>query len=158
MRTIQLTKGYVATVDDEDFDRIAAHKWRALVKGPNLVYAIRTAYMDGRQKTVLMHREIRPDIVGDIDHQDGDGLNNGRVNLRPCSDSQNGGNRRKGVGHTSKWKGVSWHTRKNNWKAQIQINGRRVYLGSFLSEMDAAEAYNRAAAVAFGEFAKLNEL
>jgi hypothetical protein len=87
MREIELTRGYVATVDDEDYERVSKYLWYAEVRG-NSVYA------RCRRGPGLMHVFIMGKRPGfDIDHADGDTLNNTRANLRHCTRSQNAANR-----------------------------------------------------------------
>jgi hypothetical protein len=155
MKIIQLTRGYETVVDDADYDRvIQAGPWHALVCR-NLVYAmrkIRTAH--GKETSLMLHRFIlgitnRKVLV---DHRDHSGLNNRRANLRVATKSQNGGNRRKNKGCTSRFKGVSYHTKSRKWHAQIYVRGKGINLGYFANEIDAAVAYYRAALEHFGEF------
>ena len=109
-----------------------------------------------------MHREIarRAGIClrGDVDHWNGDGLDNRRRNLRAATPSQNQHNRRKRLGCSSRFKGVHWHKRHGKWAAKIRIDGRQLHLGYFPVERDAAAAYNLAANQEFGEFALTNEI
>lgn len=162
MKTISLTRGYVALVDDEDYERLAAFKWHAYVNRTNIirVYAIRDIgnTREGNRKIVYMHREVLG-CAGRVDHHDNDGLNNQRRNLRRATQSQNMHNRRKSPGKSSQFKGVHWSTRYQKWEAHIR-NGLpySTYLGRYASEYDAALAYNAAAVKAFGEFARLNDL
>ena len=154
MRTIELTQGYVASVDDADFDRVSAHRWCAN-KNRHTVYAYRK---DGR-RTVYMHRFIcgvtDPEVK--VDHRNRNGLDNQRRNLRDCSNGQNSMNQRKRRdGVSSKFKGVCWHKRDRKFQADIRLNGRSKFLGMFVSELDAALAYDTAAREHFGEFALCN--
>jgi hypothetical protein len=109
-----------------------------------------------------MHRLLVEVNLGqEVDHINGNGLDNRKENLRVCTKSQNLGNQKKtklygGVATSSKYKGVSWDKRVQKWVAKIGINGKRVYLGLFEDEEKAAEAYNKAALEYFGEFALLN--
>lgn len=159
-RTISLSGGFAAVVDDEDYAHLVRHKWRAQIDKRN-VYACRlrskAECADGRPQKVYMHRQILwvTDRRTDIDHVNQDGLDNGRSNLRICSRSENNGNRRK-YGGTSQYKGVSWDAKNGKWLAQIHLGNRRRYLGRFLEEADAARAYDDAALVQWGEFARLN--
>ena len=91
-----------------------------------------------------------------MDHKDGNGLNNTRNNLRLCTVSQNQCNSR--VRRTSRtgYKGVC--LRGNKIAARIKINGESIFLGYFKTVEDAARAYNEAAIVIHGEFARLNDL
>jgi hypothetical protein len=71
---------------------------------------------------------------------------------------QNNANRKKSVGTSSKFKGVSWYEAGKSWQSQIQVNRKMIYLGRYTNERDAAIAYNGAAMLHFGEFALLNEV
>ncbi len=91
-----------------------------------------------------------------VDHIDGHRTNNNIDNLRFCSYSQNGGNRKKQETSSSSFKGVCWGKKDNKWVAYIKFNGRQKHLGSFNDEKEAARAYNEAAKEYFKEFSKLN--
>lgn len=155
MREIPLTQGQVALVDDEDFERLNTYKWHAHKMG-NTYYAARTGPRPDRH-FIYMHHQIigRPGTGCEIDHQDGNGINNQRYNLRLVTHEQNTMNRRSTKG-VSRFKGVSWHKDRNKWLSQIQTSRKRKYLGYFNSEEDAARAYDAAALEYFGEFAALN--
>ena len=158
MKTIQLTQGQVALVDDEDFDMLNQFKWCAQKDGNNF-YAIRGIRVGRRTQTIHMHRLIMGSPIGlEIDHKDGNGLNNQRNNLRVCTRSQNQMNKRKKEGASSIYKGVSFHKREDKWRAVIMINGRAINLGDFASEIEAAKAYDAKAIALFCEFANLNNV
>jgi hypothetical protein len=59
---------------------------------------------------------------------------------------------------SSIYKGVYWNTGCNKWLAKIGVNRKRIHLGVFACEKEAAKAYNRAAIKYFGEFARLNNI
>lgn len=106
----------------------------------------------------LYHHGYSPEF---LDHIDGNPLNNSINNLREATNQENGMNRKKnksinGKPTSSIYKGVTRAKHAKKWTAQIQIDGKSKYLGSFISEIEAAKAYNRAAIKLFGEFAKLN--
>lgn len=152
MKEIHLNKGFVAVIDDEDYEIISKYHWNVWSSFKNKTqYAIAHTYKDGVRTTVKMHKLIcYSDIV---DHEDGNGLNNRRSNLRKASKSQNQGNRAKHKVGKSRYKGVVLQGKK--WRARIGVNGCD-NLGLFDSEIDAAHAYDDAAIEKFGEFARLN--
>lgn len=163
MKTITLTQNKVALVNSSDYGWLCRYKWRAARGRGSVWYAIRNVVMVSRgRRTLGIHRSIMGFGFGckkQVDHIDGDGLNNQRVNLRVCTRSQNNRNREKtSRATTSKYKGVSHHKRNKKWCARIRTGSNLKHLGSFSSEKAAAHAYNEAAIEYFGEFARLNTL
>lgn len=157
MRTIPLTRGYVAIVDDADYERFSHYTWRAVVRS-NTLYATRHVPkdVDGKHRSILMHREVMDACPGEeVDHINHNGLDNRRENLRICSRLENSRNRIKTWG-SSQYKGVSWQKDRGKWQAYIKAGKRMEHLGNFVNEEDAARAYDRAARNYFGEFAHLN--
>lgn len=144
--------GAMAMVDARDHERLSQHKWTA-TQPQNVIYATRPILKNGKKTTVRMHCEILG-VVG-IDHKDGDGLNNCRSNLRPCTNTQNQHNRKR-VHGSSKFKGVSWHKGERKWRANIVVDKKQISLGYFADEVTAAHAYDAAAEIHFGEFASPN--
>lgn len=109
----------------------------------------------GRQ--VQLHRVVLVAPEGiDVDHRDGDGLNNRRSNLRFADDSQNQANRHKLTKNSSGYRGVTFHRRCGQWQSAIKVNGRSRYLGLYSAPDAAARAYDRAANELYGEFARVN--
>lgn len=155
MIEVPMTKG-VTLVDDEDAPRVLHLKWKPLRCKNGSVYAVaRTREQDGKEKTVYMHRLILDAPIGkDVDHRNGNGLDNRRQNLRLATRAQNSRNSRLQRDTASGYKGVRRHRRK--WQAHIKVNRKRIYLGSFSSKEDAARTYDAAAKKHFGEFANLN--
>ena len=165
VREIQLTQGKVALVDDEDYNSLMEFNWfaaRQRRRNREVYYAVRSAInTDGRyNKQVFMHRIIlgldEEDLGVKTDHEDGDGLNNQRYNLRRATYGQNNSNRIKTQEASSRYKGVSWDTRAEKWVVQIQHNHHRFRLGFFDDEEEAAKTYDREALKLFGEFARTN--
>lgn len=159
MKTIPLTQGKVALVDDEDYERLNAFKWYAK-KDRYTFYASRMppnclGVHDGKQNLILMHREVLR-TSGNVDHKNGNGLDNQKDNLRPATNRQNQHNKRKQIGASSSFKGVGWNKRGQRWVARIMLAGVSQFLGGFKVETEAACAYDAAARKYFGEFARLN--
>lgn len=146
----------VALVDDDDFARVSEHPWRLAPWGKSRqkVYARAWVKIDGRWKSVVMHRFIMGLDSPRLDHMDGNGLNNQRSNLRPATKSQNGCNR--GPVRGLRFKGVSWQKRLGKWQAAIGKDYRREYIGIFADAEEAARAYDKRAKELHGEFAWLN--
>lgn len=149
MKTIPLTKGAVAIVDDRDYPAVSRHKWYLCSAG----YAARQSpRVNGKQRQILMHREIFGTPPGmETDHRDGNKLNNRRRNLREATDSQTCMNRR-GWGKFPK--GVSAHKQTGKFVGMIHAGGKRHYLGLFPTPDLAHAAYNDAARELHGEFRK----
>lgn len=148
-------KGLCAVVDDEDFDALDQYTWHLASNG----YV--TTFTGGRKnvKCVLMHRLIiNPSGDLEVDHRNGNKLDNRRDNLRLARRGENARNLRRHKKFSSRFKGVSWNGRDQLWDAGIQCDLKAIHLGQFSSEIQAALAYNKAAIKLFGEFASLNEI
>lgn len=158
MKTIPLSQGLVALVDDADFEWLSQWKWTAQRRTDGKThYAIRCVYADGTQTRVFMHREIMQAPEGiEVDHRDFDGLHNTRDNVRLATHPQNQANRRPLSNNSSGFKGVGRSANGQRWQASIRVNGRGHYLGGYLTKEAAALAYDAAAREHFGEFACLN--
>lgn len=147
IRLIPLTRGMVAVVDTEDYERVARHLWFVWDNGRGNIYA--GSHVEG--KMVRMHTFITG--VLEIDHWDGNGLNNRRKNLRSCSDSQNMANQRLSSRNRSGVKGV--YRDGSRWCASMMVDKRTRFLGSFRSKEAAAAARLAFAKKTFGEFARV---
>jgi len=137
MKEILLTKGKVASVDDEDFESLNAFKWYAQ-KDHNTFYAIRASpRKNGKYHHIYMHREVMnvPDGM-QTDHIDRNGLNNQRNNLRVVTRQQNQFNRNA--------KGYCFDKPTQKFRAQIRLNGKQIHLGFFETALEARAAYLKA--------------
>lgn len=152
MKKILLTKSKFALVDDRDFEFLNQWKWFYENHG----YAQRRVSKYGRM--LGMHRVIMDEPEDkQVDHIDGNGLNNQRSNLRVATKAENLMNRGKNKNNTSGYKGVSWHKGAGKWTVNIMSYGKSVYIGLYPELIAAARAYNRAALKYHGEFARLND-
>lgn len=157
-------KGYFITIDTSDYLLISKYTWRPnkIKDQPWLIY-FRT-YTEGShttRKEILMHRLIMGCTYKDginIDHIDGNTLNNSKSNLRRCSISQNVANARKAPNKSSPYKGVTLDAKSGKWKVTITCKGRSYHLGYYINILDAAKTYNEKAIELFGEFAKINTI
>jgi hypothetical protein len=157
IKLIALTRGLNAIVDAIDYEWLMQWPWYAdFTKWT--YYAARNS--SGTPKHRRMHREIaeRMGFVNpnEVDHVDRNGLNNRRLNLRPCVSYLNKGNLGKSIANTSGYKGVSFHKQSGRWRSYITKNDKFVHLGLFSNVREAALAYDTAAREYFGEFALLN--
>jgi len=161
MKTIKLTKGFEALVDDDDFDYLNQFKWYASVYDGK-VYAKRNVKDSEtkRVKRIIMHRVIMNiDSTKDvIDHINGNGLDNTKENLRVCSHGQNMKNRTSVKNSSSKYLGVSFCKKSKKFHVKIESKGVKYDLGRHLNEKEAALIYNAKAIELHGEFANLNKI
>lgn len=161
MKKIKLTKGYVALVDNEDFESVSKIKWSVIIQSSGRCEAMGNIGY-GRKNTdpIRMHTLIMNPPKGmTIDHINHNALDNRKSNLRICTNRQNNRNKKAPSNNTSGFKGVVWHKGGNKWMAQIRIdNDEHLYLGLFKDKIAAAKAYNEAALKHHGEFAFLNEI
>ena len=161
---IPLTGGKHAIIDAEDFEKVFEYQWYTKVGAVDrLYYARRIATVFGKRKTVAMHSLILPHKEGFMtDHIDGNGLNNRRSNLRYATFTENVRNRK--VARTkdrkTQYKGVEvtprWQEGRRKWNVKITVDGKKIYIGSFHEQIDAAKAYDAAAMKYHGQFAGLN--
>lgn len=155
MKEIRLTKGYTAIIDLEDYERIKDIPWQACLSHNN-VYAANSG------KGLYLHRMIMNAPKGkQVDHINGNSLDNRKSNLRICEPKQNTWNRRcdgliNGKPRTSKYKGVSWYKLTQKWVALLRHEGRLYSLGYFKNEIDAAKAYDAKVKELRPEYANLN--
>lgn len=160
MFEIQLTKGLVAIVDDEDGPYLSQWKWYAQASRRGFYAARGERQPNGGSVLIYMHRFINRTPDGFVtDHINGDGLDNRKANLRTATFSQNMMNTKPQIGRASPLKGAildSTSHNLNKWRANIRVAGRTRYLGRFPTQEEAAAAYARAAEKEYGEFHRTN--
>lgn len=157
MKVIELTKGFVAVVDDEDFDMLAQWRWHVTAPSKGFVYAVRKDY--ATKKMIYMHKVITStDRKTLIDHRNGNTLDNRRQNLRVATHQGNASNRRTPCHNKLGIKGVTFmgSEKAKPYRAQITANKHHRTLGYFKTAEEAHACYCKAATEAFGDFARFN--
>lgn len=162
MKLIKLTKGYFTKVDDDDYERFNKYKWYAGLSN-HLPRARRWIQNKKYKKLFYLSREIMNAPKGiNVDHVNGDTLDNRKCNLRFCTNQQNLENRSKNKRNISGYKGVvpGSISHPNKWRAQIGTRRNRksktYNLGHYDTKEEAARAYDKKAKELFGDFARLN--
>jgi hypothetical protein len=157
-RRIRMAQPQYAKVHPANYERLLKYEWFAQ-KGKNCFYARgRLATSKGKGRLTYMHQEIIEVPKGMVvDHINHDGMDNRRANLRAATRAQNTRNRKKFAKSSgSKYKGIYWRKKTRKWEVMITFERKRIFLGCFRSEIDAAKAYDHAAIKYHGEFACLN--
>ena len=151
---VPLTQGRTAIIDAADAALVGGRNWYLFAR-LDTAYARASDYSGAKQRTVLLHRVLMGEPEGlEVDHDDGDGLNNRRGNLRVATHSQNMRNSRISRRNTSGFKGVYFHKKAGKWASQIKFNGKKKYIGCFASPEEAHEAYCRASKELHGDFGR----
>ncbi len=145
MKLIPLTQGKFAIVDaivdDEDYEWLNQYKWCA-VRDRGTFYATRTDRTSGKKVNVRMHREIVKVKQGfQIDHLNGNGLDNQKLNLRICTNAQNQWNRHP----LPLFGGIWWDKERKRFRIVMRHNGKKRYLGQYKKKSEASKAYQKAA-------------
>ena len=171
MKEIKLTRGYVAIVDDDDYEWASRYTWHASTGRHVCAKTTLSMALEGQrwQRAEFMHRMLLDAKRGEIvDHINGDPLDNRRSNLRIVTAEQNARNSKKPASYskrkpTSVFKGVSRKVVKYkgdpryvSWNAQICVDGKKIHIANCDSEVEAACHYDYAAQHYFGEYARCN--
>ena len=147
MRCI-LPNGKSFVFDKIDFQFVSKHKWSIEDNG-----YVHSSYNGAHHR---LHQALMKPYTGVVDHINGDRTDNRRCNLRIATNKENARNQRIGKRNTSGYKGVSYDRRHQKYAASICVDGKTKFLGYFLDPVKAAIAYDKAAALYFGKFAKPN--
>ncbi|MFA5554388.1 MAG: AP2 domain-containing protein [Phycisphaerae bacterium] len=153
-RLIPLSQNQYAKVDPEDYEKLSKHNWN-LMKFKNTQYAVR---IDKGFAIIHMHREIMQPPKGMVVHHiNNDGRDNRKQNLRIVTYKQNAVVNKPAAGNfSSKYKGIYWHKQRHKWVASLRHNRKKIYIGVFADEIQAAKAYDQAALKYHGPDAYLN--
>lgn len=147
-KLIPVSRGEYTKVSNEDFERVKGINWS--------LSSIR--YVKNTRHGLLSRFILKPTSNIEVDHINGDTLDNRRENLRFASRAQNVYNTKAQYNSSSLHKGVSYSKIRKKWVAQITLNGNHYFLGRYNTELEASKAYNEKAKELHGEFAKLNKL
>lgn len=162
MKEIKLNDGHVAFVDDEDFEIVSKYNWRAYSHGRGFRVLRPNCWTRNGEwisKYAMLHRFILKCEKGkEIDHMDGNPLNNCRSNLRICSRAENCFNKPLRKDSKTGIIGVRFNKKWNTWTTRIVIDGDRKCIGSYDNKKEAALVYNVCASFCFGSFARLNQM
>lgn len=149
-RAIPVSETKHMIVDAEDYDSLITKEWHCDERGYCGVSSSK-----GRK---LVHRILMnvTDKSTTIDHKDRNPLNNRKSNLRLSSYAQNLYNKGPWSKSSSKYKGVWFCKSSGKWASELRCDGKRIYVGRFTNEEDAARAFDKLAIKHQGEFAYLN--
>lgn len=158
---IELTRGMIAKVSPEDYDLVSGYKWHTAANGGGKIfYAARTKWFGDikKNRTYYMHREIiKASPLDEVDHINGDGLDNRRENIRIAKHRENLQNQRLQTGRSSKYKGVYLDPGNNRtWIVQIRDRGTQRTIKGIENEDIAGFIYDLLALDRFKDFAKFN--
>lgn len=159
--------GLTCQIDPQDYPLVSRFKWSAIKVSPQNHYPYAVTWDVGR--LMFMHRLIMNPLPGiEIDHKNGDGLDNRRKNLRICTVSENRQNTAGWKNRPSKhlqgfkFKGVYHPNRCTGnqggkpWEARICYGGKQRVVGNYFTPQEAALAYDEQARIHHGKFARLN--
>jgi len=158
MRRIQLIHDRYALIDDEDYEKVKGYNWQLNKKHGGKEYAVtRIQQKNKLRRNIKMHRIImKAKQNQSIDHVNGNGLDNRKINLRFATPQQNRFNSNGNKNTSSIFKGVAWVKQQKKWLASIMINKKTINLKYYHNEIIAAWVYDQFAKILFKNYAKTN--
>ena len=160
-KDLYLGNNLYTIVDEDDYYWLSQWNWNA-VKIKNKLY-VRRGIKKVKLKTnvkyeLFLHRVIMQCTDSNlvVDHIDKNPLNNQKSNLRICTKAENNRNTSSHKNSSSQYLGVSYDKARNKWNAQLMINGVKILAKRYITEIEAAKAYDEVAKVHFGIYANLN--
>ena len=151
---ITLKSGHKVLIDDEDENLLKQYHW-CVHHG----YAVANGVRNGKRYSIYMHRLIMNTPEGmEVDHKNGNRLDNRKSNMRNCTTKENCYNRGKNRNNKTGFKCVFRTEDSKKFKARVKFNGKNINLGNYDTASEAAKAYNDWAIKHHGEFAFLNKV
>jgi hypothetical protein len=149
--------GYNVLIDDEDYLRFVENGPWYIDKNKKGLYVRHNALRQYKyQRAILLHRLIiNASQEVEIDHINGNTLDNRKCNLRICTHSENAKNRKRNENNTSGYKGVGFLKHNRKWRSRIRVNGKKIYLGCFNTAEEAHRAYCEASKKYHGEYGRM---
>lgn len=150
---VPLTNGYFAIIDD-DQEHLLNWRWHTKVSSDRLLYAARNEVSDdGKRRTVRMHRLIMgvTDSRLFVDHINGDGLDNRKKNLRLCSNAENLRNQHRARSDNVSTGVLGVSKTKSGFRARLMLEGKHIYLGTYKTLDEAAQARSDGERMYFGK-------
>jgi hypothetical protein len=158
---VPLTQGYTAVIDAEDVKLVEKYNWHSWVAkrkdgSVKKVYAVRNVDYGNKRILLQMHKVLFTVPEGyEVDHENGNGLDCRKCNLRKATHQQNSSNQKLSIANKTGYKGVVWNPDHKKYTASIGNKGKKLHLGSFSSKEEAAKAYADASYKLHGKFGRL---
>ena len=145
---ITLSNGMKSKIDVKDYIYLAGYKWSYWKDRNHGGYAVKTIELPTKFITLRLAHAILDlhsvIIDNQVDHINGDKLDNRFNNLRIVTNKRNAWNRKYHDNNTSGFRGVYWYPLRNKWVAQIRVHQKLIHLGYWKSKIAGALAYKLA--------------
>jgi len=149
-------KNLQCLIDSSDADWLNCWDWGINRSKSGKIYAVRYFRKNSNRGLIYLHRAVLGFPQGEVDHINGNTLDNRRENLRVCTHQQNQCNRKIGKNNTSGFKGVYFNKNNNNYRSEICFKNKKYFLGYFKSALEASKAYNKKSIELHGNFSRLS--